>query len=365
MDELNGVTVSNTGEINFEIPTEQAKALGLAGDQPPVENQKTENVVSAQKVEPPPVAETKPADQTQPETAKAPEVKQEIKPPEKTFYTPEEMRSLDWEQLDTSRILPEMIPVYKSMQAAMTKSTQKLADEKRNYEQAKIDYLVQREAERAEFERQRQIAEVQQREKAYLETLDEDQKIKYEQNKQLQMILQQQDAKLREIEMRQQQIERDRANAMVMDEYADTIDRLKIADTPEIRSQIFNATAVRRAEDIQSRRQFTPMYEIAKQIVSDRGFTNPESFETFVRTNPNYSALEQKIISDYVAKKQSAGSTTIQSSPGQPTQVTNAQQATAKPKSFSELLEGYHNDPNVMNIAKQMEEALREEQRIL
>lgn len=50
---------------------------------------------------------------------------------EKPLYTPQEMRALDWEQVDTSRIPPEQMPFYKSMQAAFTKKRQAQADELR------------------------------------------------------------------------------------------------------------------------------------------------------------------------------------------------------------------------------------------
>lgn len=49
----------------------------------------------------------------------------------KTFYTNDEMRSLDWSKIDTSRIPPELQPFYKSMQASYTKKRQSEVEELR------------------------------------------------------------------------------------------------------------------------------------------------------------------------------------------------------------------------------------------
>lgn len=49
----------------------------------------------------------------------------------KTFYTNDEMRSLDWSKIDTSRIPPELQPFYKSMQASYTKKRQAEVEELR------------------------------------------------------------------------------------------------------------------------------------------------------------------------------------------------------------------------------------------
>jgi hypothetical protein len=55
------------------------------------------------------------------------------KPPEseQTYYTPDDVRSTDFEKLDPSKIPPEMVPWYKSMQAGFTRKTQELANEKK------------------------------------------------------------------------------------------------------------------------------------------------------------------------------------------------------------------------------------------
>ncbi len=42
----------------------------------------------------------------------------------KQLYTPDEMRNLDWQNIDTSRIPDEMQPFYKAMQASYTKKRQ-------------------------------------------------------------------------------------------------------------------------------------------------------------------------------------------------------------------------------------------------
>ena len=46
----------------------------------------------------------------------------------KPFYTPEEMRELSEDQIDTSRIPPEMLPFYKALQGNFTRKHQALAE---------------------------------------------------------------------------------------------------------------------------------------------------------------------------------------------------------------------------------------------
>lgn len=46
-------------------------------------------------------------------------------------YTPEEMRALAWQQIDTSRIPPEMMPFYKAMESGVQRKFQQIAAESR------------------------------------------------------------------------------------------------------------------------------------------------------------------------------------------------------------------------------------------
>ena len=55
--------------------------------------------------------------------------------PDKQFYSPEEMRNLDFEQIDTSRIPPEMVPVYKALQASYTRNNQQVVEMRKQLEQ--------------------------------------------------------------------------------------------------------------------------------------------------------------------------------------------------------------------------------------
>ena len=50
---------------------------------------------------------------------------------EQACYSPEEVRATDFDKLDPGRILRELLPWYKSMQAGFTRKTQELAAEKR------------------------------------------------------------------------------------------------------------------------------------------------------------------------------------------------------------------------------------------
>ena len=54
--------------------------------------------------------------------------------PGKQFYSPEEMRTLDFEQIDTSRIPPEMVPVYKALQASYTRNNQQVVEMRKQLE---------------------------------------------------------------------------------------------------------------------------------------------------------------------------------------------------------------------------------------
>ena len=64
-----------------------------------------------------------------PEDAETPTPEVEDKEPQgKEFYTPEEMRGLDPDNVDTSRIPEEMLPFYKSMLAPITKKSQQLSE---------------------------------------------------------------------------------------------------------------------------------------------------------------------------------------------------------------------------------------------
>lgn len=50
---------------------------------------------------------------------------------EQAYYSPEEVRSSDFEKLDPARIPSELLPWYKSMQAGFTRKTQELAQQKK------------------------------------------------------------------------------------------------------------------------------------------------------------------------------------------------------------------------------------------
>lgn len=50
------------------------------------------------------------------------------------YYTPDEMRNLDVDHIDTSRIPPEQLPIYRAIQAVNTRKSQELSNLKREYE---------------------------------------------------------------------------------------------------------------------------------------------------------------------------------------------------------------------------------------
>lgn len=123
----------------------------------PVDNQEEEaQVVSSgesQKPTPeegavkPEVKEVKPEDRSEVKSEVVTEVKTEDRVEEgktagdtfgKELYTPEEMRSLDPTQIDTSRIPPEMQAFYKSMQSGWTKKFQEVADLRKQITQERV-----------------------------------------------------------------------------------------------------------------------------------------------------------------------------------------------------------------------------------
>ena len=59
--------------------------------------------------------------------------------PTTVYYTPEEMRSLSPDGVDTSKIPPEMIPFYKSMLAPVTRKSQELANKLREADEANLE----------------------------------------------------------------------------------------------------------------------------------------------------------------------------------------------------------------------------------
>lgn len=72
------------------------------------------------------------------ETEEEEEEKVETEKP-KQNYTAEELRTLDFEKLDTSRIPPEQQAVYKSLQSGYNKKFQELAEERKAVEKERIE----------------------------------------------------------------------------------------------------------------------------------------------------------------------------------------------------------------------------------
>ena len=98
---------------------------------PPTEEQ-FENVgeEQPQTEEPQVTEEATSEDEIIPETSETEEV---IETP--SYYTPEEMRLLQVDGIDTSRIPPEMQPLYQAMQAPITRKSQELSERMKNMEQ--------------------------------------------------------------------------------------------------------------------------------------------------------------------------------------------------------------------------------------
>jgi len=57
------------------------------------------------------------------------------------YYTPEEMKTLQVDGIDTSRIPPEMIPLYQAMQSPITRKSQELSQKLNELEQGQIEPL--------------------------------------------------------------------------------------------------------------------------------------------------------------------------------------------------------------------------------
>lgn len=55
--------------------------------------------------------------------------------PQTNYYTPEEMKTLQVDGIDTSRIPPEMVPLYQAMQAPITRKSQELSEQMKTLEQ--------------------------------------------------------------------------------------------------------------------------------------------------------------------------------------------------------------------------------------
>ena len=104
---------------NETPPTEEQFENNGEGNPPIVEPQVTEETPPSEDGTPP----------------QEPIASSEETPPETNYYTPEELRTLQVDGIDTSRIPPEMQPLYQAMQAPITRKSQELSEQMRTLEQ--------------------------------------------------------------------------------------------------------------------------------------------------------------------------------------------------------------------------------------
>ena len=66
-------------------------------------------------------------------------------PDGKAKYTTEELRTLDWQELDTSRLPDEAVPIYKSLQSSFTRKSQEVSEQTKslNERKAELDRILE------------------------------------------------------------------------------------------------------------------------------------------------------------------------------------------------------------------------------
>lgn len=111
--------------------------MATEGNETPQEEEQftpesTEEIASEEVIEETPVEETV---ETPSEDVNTPT---EETPDEPAFYTPEEMKTLQVDGIDTSRIPPEMRALYQAMQSPITRKSQQLSQKMKELEQGQV-----------------------------------------------------------------------------------------------------------------------------------------------------------------------------------------------------------------------------------
>ncbi len=88
---------------------------------------------------------SKPDDTLPTEPEKEPSGKDVHPEGEKPKYTDEELRTLDWQELDTSRLPESAVPIYKSLQASYTRKSQEVSETTKRLEKerAELDRILE------------------------------------------------------------------------------------------------------------------------------------------------------------------------------------------------------------------------------
>lgn len=274
------------------------------------------------------------------------EVKPEIvaKPVEaKKPYTIEELRELDYEQIDTSRIPPEGQPIFKSLQRIITKKSQGLSEQKRLIEQETKD----RELERLRLDTQRLLtqqeeqrrAEESKRIRAEEELLSPDELEKKRAEERVGFL----ERKLNMIETQQAQEHKTKA---IESEYSAAVATLGLPpETNELGLKIIWAQmALEDANGIPN----TPMVQILNQNkemllrATNKG-PNTQTTRDFLISNPQIvEEIGKQYLANYLKRKQE-GPITV---PSKQTDIPLTVKKTGK-VTFDDIRESILNDPRL------------------
>lgn len=247
-------------------------------------------------------------------------------PQGKVMYSPEEMRTLSPDEVDTSRIPAEQMGFYKAMQAGFTKNQQRRMDELKE-QQAAVDKQRREMDEwrfrQDEYQRQQQQQEQQKRHEEDDELLDPELREERQARRTLQSEMEsmkQRQQQFEEQDRRRQQMEEERAINRDLDAAVDAAG-LPQDDTvrKSFRDSLEKETYAEWDLAYKQRRQYPTISEVAERVSQKfQAFTAPDKMEKFVRDN--YPELIKKFnnenLSNLRVKKTVAAKTVSPSSAG-------------------------------------------------
>lgn len=320
----------------IELPDNDpiVQKLGLAKGQPEPQGEVKKEEV--------PATQADPKQEAQP--AATPDGTQKVEAkPEKVPYTEEELKSLVNDprfekgeiHLDTSRLRDADRAMYTEFQRGMTKKREKeLAEIK-----AREDALQRRQAEIAAVEERMRQAEAERKYREDIENLGQEEADRRKKDAEI-------EARLIRLENEKRALEQKVLADKFKQAYVEVAPKYNLPNTQEIQDATF---AYVWAQNLERQSAGLPMLTIedgAAAIAEQFGFSSYENLEKIINANPkNREALEQKIIADYL-KKKNAGPTPAQ---------TIAGVATEKPSEKTEDkidMDAFSKDPSAALLAR-------------
>jgi len=309
-----GIATNDTEEqILADALSEFNKAQGIgeatASDQSEtkVEEQKTEE----QKVETAEVPEQPPQPDKQPE-AKAPEATGTATPPEKPFYTPDEIEAElkehgDLARLDSSRLSPEGKLIQVSMQRGFTPKLQEAAALRKDF-----DRLLQ---EKTALEAQRLKEENERKYQEEVEKYGEEQAVLMKEVREYKNRVELMEQRDREREQLWQQEQTRIAAESFRQQFSIKAPSFNIPVTQEMEDIVMSRVwSENQRRKLAGRDDFITIDDGLKLVSDTIGFSNVDSIKKILNANPKaMEALENEWKTKYSQQK-NAGPTIIKSS---------------------------------------------------